>query len=436
MNHMTYSKLKKSVGSCIFIMLFLLHGAIPASGDIFSTYGFGIKGMSMGGAVCATIDDGSSVYYNPAGLGKVDGSEFGFSFLYTMPNMALSHSPSNAPDNDDLGFTAYLIDMSFDLNTIINTKRNLSFGMGLASLGDGTMIVMEDLPAESYQYVQFGSTLQRVTMYMGLGIEAVQDLLWLGVGAHISFSGDAEGYLSLDIDENVDVLNPGEDYAMSMVMGPATQLTIGIMLKPIENLNFGLSYRGSTAIDLTPFVMDMKMNIGAIQLETIRMIMGIFASYSPASYQAGISYSLGNLTAEVDVTMDLWSEFTRGAIRELTHDNANIPNAEFEDVWSYRLGLEYRYQSYDFWAGYQYAPTPVPQQYGESNYLDSDRHIVSIGAGKGLGNLFGILKYPLWAGLSLQEQVLVERTFYKSASSDYSLSGNVFSAMFSVKLQM
>ncbi len=58
------------------------------------------------------------------------------------------------------------------------------------------------------------------------------------------------------------------------------------------------------------------MNIEALGLEPVNMIMGIFANYSPPSYQAGMSYSLGNLTIEIDVIKGLWSDFTRGEIRK------------------------------------------------------------------------------------------------------------------------
>ncbi len=34
------------------------------------TFGFGTRGISMGNAMTATVDDWSSVWYNPAGLGK------------------------------------------------------------------------------------------------------------------------------------------------------------------------------------------------------------------------------------------------------------------------------------------------------------------------------------------------------------------------------
>ena len=49
----------------------------------------------------------------------------------------------------------------------------------------------------------------------------------------------------------------------------------------------------------------------------------------------------------------------------------------------------------DLRAGYSYEPTPVPEQIGESNFADSDKHTFSVGAGLELARITAILPRPL-----------------------------------------
>ena len=58
----------------MFLML-TVFAALSYSAELFATsfahtYGFSTRGIARGNAMCATVDDWSSVYYNLAGLGK------------------------------------------------------------------------------------------------------------------------------------------------------------------------------------------------------------------------------------------------------------------------------------------------------------------------------------------------------------------------------
>lgn len=73
MNRKEGTILKKQISlSPVFafaIVVFLVStGALANS--FADTYGFSAKGMALGNAVTATVDDWSSVFYNMAGLGK------------------------------------------------------------------------------------------------------------------------------------------------------------------------------------------------------------------------------------------------------------------------------------------------------------------------------------------------------------------------------
>lgn len=55
------------------------------------------------------------------------------------------------------------------------------------------------------------------------------------------------------------------------------------------------------------------------------------------------------------------------------------PSYGFSDTAIYALGVRHQYKKVRGYVDWQYAPTPVPTQTGNSNYLDSDRYGVAFG---------------------------------------------------------
>ncbi|MBU0994929.1 MAG: outer membrane protein transport protein [Proteobacteria bacterium] len=413
---------------CMLSISFVLLS--ETSADILDTYGFGAKGMSTGSAVCASVADGTSVFYNPAGLGKVTGFNSGLSYLRTFSSMKISDSPATAPDNDDLSFGAIELDLALNLSLLADLKKNIAFGMGLAAMDDGSVALLEDVEESTYSYVQFGAPLKRITIYTGLGMEVIEDSLWIGAGAHAMIAGNAAANLTLETGglSTTEPTIPARQ-ELWMKMDASLKPVLGVIYKPTEDLSFGFSYKDAIAADIDKFNANLDLKLGEFAAK-IPALLAILASWSPPVYRAGISYRTGNAEIEVDLVREQWSDFNRGAVRDL-----NRVAPEFDDVNSYHLGMTYsKSEDLNIFAGYVFAPTPVPDQPGISNYLGSDRHIVSCGGEKKFDRPFGIIKYPVWIGVSLQEQLFKNRTFTKSDGSDYSLKGNVFSALLSVRI--
>jgi hypothetical protein len=55
------------------------------------------------------------------------------------------------------------------------------------------------------------------------------------------------------------------------------------------------------------------------------------------------------------------------------------PQYGFSDTAIYAIGVRHKYKSVRAYIDWQYAPTPVPDQTGRSNYVDSDRYGVAFG---------------------------------------------------------
>jgi hypothetical protein len=106
-----------------------------------------------------------------------------------------------------------------------------------------------------------------------------------------------------------------------------------------------------------------------------------------------------------DLTFARWSEFATpaadfqltldaGALNSLVHlpPPPKYPSPGFHDILIPRVGVEVRALerervALDVRAGYSYEPSPAPEQIGQSNYADADKHRFLVGAGVTLRRL-------------------------------------------------
>lgn len=400
----------------------------PVWADLLDTYGFDAQGIAMAGARCAGADNLSAVYYNPAGLGTMEGHSLELSYLYNDARMDVSGAKTAVPDDGDLSGGSFIIALGLDIRQLINIPRKATFAFALSMMDDGTMVRLEDLEEQQYSYIQYGSSIARSVIYMGLGIEAIPEYLSIGVGAHAMIGGEVAATMSMeaqDLSTTQQVTPSEQNFWMEMKMKPYP--TVGIMGHPTKNLSVGLSYRDDIEVEMDPFIADIALTLGS-HAAHINAYTAILSFWHPASYQAGLAYRRGDFTLEGDLTYDQWSDFQQSAPRELRRVTPS-----FDDVFSYRLGLEYRLEHMTLWTGYQYAPSPLPKDTGGSHYLDADRHILSLGVGTTCQDPWGLFRKPLGLSAAIQDQYLPERT-YSAAGEAYALKGNVMSGIVSLKM--
>ena len=74
----------------IAALLVLLPGSAYAGS--FDVFGYGARGIGLGGAMTATADDHTAVYYNPAGLARRDVVQLGTDIYTSVPSLNLDLS--------------------------------------------------------------------------------------------------------------------------------------------------------------------------------------------------------------------------------------------------------------------------------------------------------------------------------------------------------
>jgi len=107
------------------------------------------------------------------------------------------------------------------------------------------------------------------------------------------------------------------------------------------------------------------------------------------------------------------------------------PDPDFDDIFIPRIGVEYILNKhFVLRSGYIYQPTSVPDQKGMSNYLDSNKHVISFGGGVTFHDPWDFIETPINIDLVFQAQLFEKRSVIKDDPEDpvgnYTIDGEIF----------
>jgi long-subunit fatty acid transport protein len=249
----------------------------------------------------------------------------------------------------------------------------------------------------------------------------VTEGLAIGVGASILYNLKTDLYGPLNLRLNAfdpsrmiftgsrEDIFAGIDLDMRFDFSPV----VGIMWKPKDFFHMGVAYRGQHYVHDYGYT-DPILRIVLPGVPTY-LIPGLafdanfeFVHYfSPNEIAAGVRLNPFNpLAVSLDVTWMEWSRYM-----EVERSNHPSPVPGFEDTVVPRVGIECaltRDTTLRF--GYYYYPSPVPEQRWETNNLDNDRHVFSIGS----DFLYG----PIIVSWHFQYHYAVPRKYYKVSPGD------------------
>ena len=163
----------------------------------------------------------------------------------------------------------------------------------------------------------------------------------------------------------------------------------GLMIRPLENLSFGFTYRAETPID---FEGTATFNPPASLASAFPGGDITTAITTPTTYFAGVAWSpIENLELEFDYQGIQWSSYDKLDVNfavnkqnteGVLQDDVSSTKG-YEDTYILRFGGEYALPDLGLKlrGGYYFDNTPVPDQYLEPLLPDADRHGLNIGLG-------------------------------------------------------
>ncbi|MFH1477107.1 MAG: outer membrane protein transport protein [Verrucomicrobiota bacterium] len=255
----------------VVVVIFALISGTHVFAGALSTSGQGSRPVSMGGAFTAVADDGACIYYNPAGMSQINGTdiEVGMSLIlpkikYEMQNGAVQES-TKAAFGPSLFFThAFTDKFNAGLGIYSPYAREANFGDDLANgfLSQNSKMVRTDFsPVVSYQLfeqisagigligsygvidqsIPAGPTLRINDKSDGFGLGGIAGLLWK-INEYIKVGGTYRSRMTVNQHGDRKMEQDGAAItsdASTDVHYPSS-LGMGIAIMPIEKLTLAL----------------------------------------------------------------------------------------------------------------------------------------------------------------------------------------------------
>lgn len=388
--------------------------------------GFGPRSQSLAQSDVADASATAAAVTNPAQAAM---SGVRFLAAYSHGFVSLDFNSRPVPLRDIAG-----VDLGVQLGGEIATDWQLGTALAL-HLPNRSLARIAFEPGAEPLFVRFDPAPHRATADLALALQ----FKGLSVGAGASVLVDAEG--------RVDFLL-GQDGAGTYADGQANidlpyhaALIAGAQWRWSQG-SLALRYRGAHSIDLALATRaDVAVNGNPLNGTTLVSVAGA-SGYVPASWDMGGMYELGkHLRAMASLQLARWSQAPSPAADLSMQVNLGLTPGQLEarfvrpayrDTLSPRVGVEVTPWNKDSWAfraGYQYSPSPVPDQRGMATFVDAPYHMAAAGVGTSLGDVFGL---KLRADVAGQGLFLVSRDFDKGSEalpySRYAASGNVLVA--------
>lgn len=408
-------KVENLVKKGVVILAAALLSASSAYAANVETMGIGTMNTGQAGAVSAYCDNVFAAYYNPAGLSLLAKPTLTVSTMVYDAQIKVYDwqvKGAIAPNNK---VAAGPVDYESDKMVIASPSMGFAMPvndkvtLGVAAYTPyGLHVTWDKDPAKSPSSAYaWESYYGRVAVTPTLAYK-VSDKLSVGVGVSlgrsISEAGKTVEYsdaVKAGLNAKAAATGAAADikaaFGATLLDGSQIKMettddfnysfNVGVMYRPIEQLSFGLTYRGRSDGD---FEGDVKVTGAAGGTRDLDGTVTMKYDH-PEQVQGGVRWFANDkLSVEADVTWTGWSvnkdqnEFAEIYIAEM---GGNVPMAfyhdrDWEDTTAYRLGVSYKAtDAVVLRAGYAYDPSPVPDETFEFGWPDTDRNMYSLGAG-------------------------------------------------------
>lgn len=365
------------VSVCIVFSLFLFLISAAAQSAYASGYGIftqSASSLGQGAAVVSHTDSPSTIFFNPALMNKLDGTqvEIGTTLLF----------PERKFTSDATGTTYKTQDHVFYPSTFYVTHQinsTVSAGLGFFSpFGLGTdwgdswegRYITTKAKMETYDINPNVS----VNVMPGLSLAAGLDIIYLKA----SFEKKINSGMGFDISQKFKGDGTGVGYNLGLLYDITKDISLGVGYR--SEVKVGIDGDGSFDPQVPLFNLVNTPGHSNVSL--------------PQQVFAGISYKgFERWVIEAGMRWEDWSTFRSLTV---TMDNglASTTPRNWKDTYAYNLGVQYRYNDIlTLRLGYLYGQNPVPDSTFDPTIPDSDTHLFCVGTGLNFGKLTVDLAY-------------------------------------------
>ena len=378
--------------------LFLLPSFAPANG--FNLNGLGSRAQGMGGAYVSLANDFSAVFWNPAGAAGFKQKTFGFFVNDLIPTNTyrLEILIPEVPDIDAKTKTSHYLGMLGGFYMPVSSKVVLGLGVSTPSLY-GTKWTGDDFTglAGGASYIW----MSKVAVLSLSPMVAVKLSEAFSVGAAINFN---HGVFNLKKPAGTSAAPPQIDAPLAAGLADLGQYeetmngwsfgaTLGLLVKPIEDLSVGLTVRTPSTMSFNGSALLSYMSLYDLP-DTSDLVRDM---PWPLWIAGGVSFRpFERLLLSADVHWTQWSkldELTTDYLDPVWADLAEVDGRDvlvldWQDTTQIRFGLEYTLNpTTALRAGYYHDPAPGPESTLTVLLPTHTFESFSVGVGKTVGDL-------------------------------------------------
>ena len=319
------------------------------------------RATGQGEAFVAQADDASAIYYNPAGLTQIKGTEVTSGAMISFPDSKLKGAGAGAEMNT-MAFLPHLY-AATDLGAAQSPWR---FGLGF------------NVPfGNAAEYAENGPLRYLVTR-ASMAVFNIEPTVAYQVNEHLSLGAGLNIYdASTALSQHVNLSPYPDGHFHFQGDGQAVGGTAGLMWKITPQHTIGVVYR-------SPFSVNF---VGNADLNTVLGHQSVPADASiqfPQSIAGGYAFwPTKQLKLEADIEWTNWDTLNKLVM----HAPGSLANGDtipfnWADSMFYEFGVQYEVN--DHWTvrgGYIYSENTVPDSTFTPTVPDSNRHVFSVGLG-------------------------------------------------------
>lgn len=348
-------------------LIFSMAQAANAAGFYIQEQSVSGLGSAFSGSV-TNIDDPSTIYFNPAGMTKLSGTQAQLGVHVLVPKSELTDTGSTAPGALALGGDG---GNPYSPTPVPNGYLSHEVGHGFwAGIGVSAPFGLGNEYDEDY-FARFDSieTKLKILDIQPTIAYKVNDQLSLAAGLNIQHS-DAEltSAIFAGVTEGISTLE-GDDWGFGY--------TFGAQYQPMESTTIGFNYKSTVHHNLDgEVIIEGTTNIDSVRDATAKLATPDMATF-------GVSHDVNDQwTIMGQATWFGWNNFQDiTGINKADGSQISQVLQNYQTTWAFALGAEYMYSDeWTFRGGVQLDETPTTDLYRTTRTPDGDRTWLSLGA--------------------------------------------------------
>lgn len=355
-------KQKKGLLVALLTPMLAFGGAAAVHASGYAVFTHGASAMGQGNAVTAHASDPSTIFYNPALMNKLEGTqvEAGTTGIFSTRR----YEPAGA-GNETSGSTIFFPSHFYATHKV---NEQVSVGLGIFNpFGLGT----EWGEQWNGRYIATKSTMKTFNINPAVSVQVTPKLA-LAAGLDLIL---LDASLEKKVPSGALGLTPGFDVNQKFKGdGKGVGFNLGVAYDVCDHFSLGASYRSEVKIDVSG---NAALTAGGASVASFG---GKTDVTLPPQFTAGAAFKgIDKLVLEAGVRWEGWSKFKELAIH-LDNGTTTVTQRNWKDVWGANAGG--RYQMNDtvaLLAGYVYGDTPVPNSTFEPGIPDAKTHVFCAG---------------------------------------------------------